>query len=65
MAKFSVEYARTVRVKAYETVKVGLVMEFEKEAHDPDLRFGEVRAYVEEWITDSLHRLKAEGVKPA
>lgn len=64
MAKFSVEYSRTVRVKAYNTVKIGLVMEFDTEDRFASDAFWFVRDKVEQWIEDSLRRLGADQVKP-
>lgn len=60
MAKFSVEYSRTVRVKAYEIVKIGLVEEFDDEFTSYDEAFCNVQAHVQIWIEQELERLGGE-----
>lgn len=64
MAKFSVEYSRTVRVKAYETLRYSFLMEADDKDQDPDDLRDWLRNRVKRWIDEDLAELKTERSKP-
>ena len=62
MAKFTIEYRRTIRTAPYETLAIGLMEEFSKEAVDKNRAFQQVSQQVQFWIDKELGAMeKAEG----
>ena len=62
--KYTVIYARKVRVKAYESMEIGLHMEFDTTTNATDA-FRMVRDTVEGWISEQSDRvLAAHGKRP-
>lgn len=60
MSKFSITYERTVRIRPYETLKIGIYEEFDY-AVTPQLdAFGQVRDTVDCWVEEERDRLRAE-----
>jgi len=57
VAKFTVEYKRTVRVRQYETLTIGWMEEFEKEYRDPRVAFEAVKVMVDYLIDENLDEL--------
>ena len=63
MAKFSIEYKRTVRVRQYETLTIGWIEEFEKGDQDYTDAYEVVRNMVDYLIDTELDRLSKEAPK--
>lgn len=62
--KYIIIYSRKVRVKAYESMEIGLHMEYDERTKPQDA-FPQVRDHVEEWIAQERDRILAEhGERP-
>ena len=62
--KYTVIYTRKVRVKAYESMEIGLHMEFDETTLSEEAFFI-VRDQVDEWIKREQDRILAEhGKRP-
>jgi len=60
MAKFSIEYKRTVRVQKYETLTIGMINEFDTDDITMDAAGELVKNYVNAWIMHDLKILRDE-----
>lgn len=60
--KYTVVYSRKVRVKAYESMEIGLFQEFD-ERTDPESAFESVKTRVEAWIDRESDRILSEHGK--
>lgn len=58
MPKFTVEYARTVRLKQYESLRLGCAVEDECGIEDIEVWFKLVKAKTEAAIKQALKELK-------
>lgn len=56
--QFTIEYKRTVRVREYETLTIGLHEDFDKSEMSRENAFQMVKYEVEEWISETLQDLK-------
>lgn len=61
MSKFSITYERTVRIRPYETLKIGLYEEFDNDSITQFDAFGLVKISVTNWVEEERDRLRAEG----
>jgi len=58
VAKFSIEYKRTVRIRQYETLTIGWIEEFEKKELTPFDAFEMVKGLVTHLIETELEGLR-------
>ena len=61
MAKYTVSYSRTVQVKPYENLKIGLSEEYDTDEVPREWAFNKTREKVEEQIQASLKYLGIPG----
>ena len=61
MAKFTVSYSRTVPVRPFENVKIGLIEEYDSDDVPREWAFAKTRERVEEQIKATLHELGIKG----
>lgn len=60
MSKFTIEYRRTVRVRPYETLTIGVSEEFSTDEMPYIYAFNQVREMVRGWIKKDLERIREE-----
>ena len=57
--KFNIEYKRTVRIRPYETISIGILEEFDKGRTSPFDAFESVKNQVDYLIETECERLRA------
>jgi len=57
--KFNIEYKRTVRIRPYETMSIGILEEFDKGKTSPFDAFEAVKNQVDYLIDQECERLRA------
>ena len=60
MTKYTIEYKRTVRVRQYETLTIGMTSEFQYEDMTPDGAKELVKKQVDVWIINDLDEMRKE-----
>lgn len=58
--KYTIEYKRTVRVRQYETLTIGLIEEFDKSRDSAISAYDRLKGWVDYRIDTELERLRKE-----
>lgn len=63
MQKFTVEYSRSVRVREYETLRVGMLMEFNAATDDPQDAHDWIKEQVNKWVAQDRYELQNDPTR--
>lgn len=54
---YTIEYKRTIRLRPYETVTIGLLEEFEGLLHNYENDYAGLKAQVDKWCEEAMYEL--------